>query len=78
MKLKHILTKPALIEYRTNGPLGESIFVGECKYDGEKLVPLDHDNYSLEDEISSYKISELDEQDLQLITVFYESEWIVK
>lgn len=74
MRLKHILTKPALIEYRTNAPFGESVFIGECRYDGSQLIPLDHDIYSLEDEISHYEISETDDG-LQLITVYYESEW---
>ena len=74
MKIKHILTKPSLIEYRTRGPNGEDMFCGECRYDGTNLVTLDGDSYSLEDEISHYEISEMDDG-LQLITVYYEAEW---
>lgn len=73
MKLKHILTKPALIEYRTKLN-GEDIFAGECKYTNDgKLLSIDGDSYSLDDEIIHYEISELP-YDQQIITVWYESE----
>ena len=71
MRLKHILTKPALIEFRTKLPNGEDIFAGECKYtkDGG-LLAMDGDSYSLEDEIVHYEIAELP-YDQQIITVWY-------
>lgn len=77
MKLKHIITpnKTALIEYRTKGPNGEDLFAGECRYKDGELIPCDGDSYSLEDEISHYEIAELP-CDYQIITVWYESEWV--
>jgi len=71
MRLKHILTKPALIEFRTKLPNGEDIFAGECKYTkGGRLLATDGDSYSLEDEIVHYEIAELP-YDQQIITVWY-------
>lgn len=74
IKLKDILPKniDCIIEYRTHTPDGTDVLSGYCKWIKGNLVPMDGDDYSLEDEISNYEIS----QSVSLITVWYESKWI--
>ena len=49
------------IEYRIEFPeeLGSGdTYYGECRYIGGKLMPLDEDTYSLDDEITHYTVAE--------------------
>lgn len=46
------------VEYRTNSFIQgkeNDIWMGTVLYDGETLVPYDHDTYSLDDEIVEYE-----------------------
>ena len=68
------------IEYRTNSIIeGEEndIWTGTVLYDGEKLIPYDHDSYSLDDEIVDYRYAYPDTNDGDpYLMVWYESRWI--
>lgn len=61
MKLRDILTKGKPVETimaRTNDPFDEcedGILFGYCQWDGEKLISLDGDYYSLEEEIVRFE-----------------------
>lgn len=75
-KLRDILAKDKPIETimaRTNAPFADEkdgILFGYCKWDGEKLISLDGDYYSLDEEIVRYEF----ENENYLVYWFY-SEW---
>lgn len=75
MKVKDILPKNSIdIMVRTNPPkncIYEDLLLGYCKWDGEKLISLDGDSYSIEDEILKYEY----ENDGSL-TYWIISEWV--
>ena len=72
MKLKDILPENTVyIEYRTNGPYETDILAGFAKWENGVLIPTDYDNWSVNDEISSYEW-----EDKNNLTVWYESRWI--
>lgn len=67
MTLRDILEgKPPVkrIQWRSNAPedwenvAPDGIFCGYCAWDGEKLIPLDGDYYSLDTEIYRYEWEE--------------------
>lgn len=65
MKLKELLPngKPVSIMVRTNAPVDsheEDILVGYCGWDGEKLIDLDGDCYSVDDEVVRFEFDECD------------------
>lgn len=63
------------VEYRTNGPMNEKIWIGTVLYDGNELIPYDGDTYSLDDEIDKFEIKHPEGIDEYLV-VWYESHWI--
>ena len=69
------------IEYRTNAVIDgeeQNIFAGLCSYDGEKLISLDGDSYSLDDQINWAKFDkgDMDNNRPDVLTVWYESRWV--
>ena len=66
------------VEYRTNSFIDgkeNDILMGTALYDGETLVPYDHDTYSLDDEIVEYEY--VDNGEDPYLIVWYESKWIM-
>ena len=66
------------VEYRTNSFIQgkeNDIWMGTVLYDGETLVPYDHDTYSLDDEIVEYEY--VDNGEDPYLIVWYESKWIM-
>ena len=63
------------IEYRTYDNDGNDIFAGLCIYKNGELEAVDHDNYSLDDEIEDYEMSHDEERDKWTLAVWYKSEW---
>lgn len=72
MLLKELLPNRQInIEYRTHTPDGTDVFTGACKWTGSELVPLDGDEYFVDDIISNYEWNSDSE-----LTIWYESKWI--
>lgn len=77
MKLRDILTvgKPVeKIMERTNDPYGEiedGILVGYCWWDGDDLIPLDGDYYSLDAEIERFEFESEDS-----LVYWVHSDWL--
>lgn len=65
---------PLTIEYRTWAQDKSDVLAGYCKYENGKLISLDGDNYSLNDEIADYEFIITDDGK-PLLTVWYESEF---
>ena len=57
LTLRDILPKHSIetIMERGYDPEGEDILLGYCKWDGQNLIPLDGDSYSLDVEVLSYE-----------------------
>ncbi len=66
------------IEYRTYDEDGNDIFAGICTYKNGELIPVDHDTYSLDDEIEDYQMFHDEERDKWTLTVWYTSSWQTK
>lgn len=77
MRLRDILTKGKPVETimaRTNDPFGEcedGILFGYCQWDGEKLISLDGDYYSLEEEIVRFEY-----ENENYLVYWIHSEWL--
>lgn len=55
----------------------ENIFIGVCKSEGGKLIALDHDTYSDEEEVVSYEEWENEEEGVKNgLTIVVTGEWI--
>jgi hypothetical protein len=77
MKLKDLLpNKKTIIEYRTFHPAYGDLYQGTCAWDGNNLIAYDNDNYSIEDEITDYKITRQKDSLPDILTVWYKSGWI--
>lgn len=63
------------VEYRTNGPTHDEIWVGTAFYNGETLIPYDGDSYFLDDEIDKFEIRHPEGVNDYLV-VWYESTWV--
>ena len=60
LKLRDILPEHPVdcICERGADPYGEDMLLGICKWDGENLIPLDGDSYSLDAEVLKYEYDE--------------------
>lgn len=47
----------SLIMVRTNDPYGGDMLYGYCRWDGERLISLDGDCYSLDEPVTKYEWS---------------------
>ena len=79
MKLKQIVDmidkNIPYIAYRTIISIDSDdvdLFTGACRWNDGRLIPLDGDNYSLNDEIKKYEY----DKDNNILVVWYDSEWM--
>lgn len=74
VQVKDVLPeRPVDIMVRVNAPawsIHEDMLFGYCKWDGERLISLDGDSYSTEDEITKYK-----HEDDGTMTYWIAAEW---
>lgn len=71
-KLKNQINLPLTIQYRITLPKDfdrQYELLGYCEWDGKRLISLDQDMYSLDDEIISYKLHETESEEKILIVM---------
>lgn len=77
IKLKDLLheNEPIKIMERCYGPKGEDLLVGYCQWDGQKLISLDGDYYSVNADILDHEMIYEYEGDTTYLVVWIDVTW---